>query len=114
MPQTITFQDYLNNAGPLPILIGLFVLGIPTILASLLALLNIRNHFKKTPPDHETYATKKELADVEKRLNTQLADGATLFQSIQRELATIAAQTAETRGYLKSLSEHLNKPKTTR
>lgn len=114
---------WLGEVSPGVILAGLFVFGLPTLIASVNGVLAIVKHFKKDPPAHEVYATKSELTslesritqqlataakntvDLESRINTQLNQGETLFNSIRAELSHVAERTAELKGVVTMLKE---------
>lgn len=116
MLASVPVDSYFSDVSPGVILAGLIFLGLPTIIGSINGLLSIFAHFKKTPPDHATYATKSELTKVEEtlahsvealegRITAELATGQTLFNSIQKQLQTIGEQTAEVRGFVRALAD---------
>ena len=52
--------------------LGTLALGVPAFIATLNGLLSIIARFKKLPPDHERYAAKTELHEVEERITGEL------------------------------------------
>ena len=126
LPATLPTEQVLN----------LLMIGfIPVAISTLKLLLDIITWFRKSPPVHEVYATKVEMAamegrlvdkieehgsntdTVEKRLNDkitefnsrlahQLDQGQTLFAGIQKELNSLASATAELRGKLSAITKH--------
>lgn len=125
-------MDLPPNVPTSYVLIALVVGVLPVIISTFNALLSIIAWFRKSPPVHEVYATKAELramegrivsqiqehgsntdeveerldgkiTAIEERLVHQLDQGQTLFNSIQKELNSLAQATAELRGRVSSL-----------
>jgi hypothetical protein len=114
---------WLGSVSPAVIITGLFVFGLPTIVATINGILAIWKHFKNDPPIHKVFATKEEVAALETRIAQQLANAASstaaleyritqqlnqgelLFNSIQKELHAVAERSAELRGVVSTLRE---------
>jgi len=118
-------------ASPGVVVLGALVLALPVVISTLNGLISIIRSFRKTPPDHEHYATKDELAALEERIadaaternrvlmsnmargeqrlteirgeiGHQLDQGQTLFNSMSREIHSLAVAIAELRGESKT------------
>jgi hypothetical protein len=69
------FLAEVSAAGPLPqhtTLIGLLALGLFAVAVAAEKAVSIWHKLKKPVPDHETYATKNELAAVEARVKDEI------------------------------------------
>ncbi len=66
-----------NEIGPLPpntVLIGLLALGLFALAVAAEKGVSIWSKLRKSPPDHETYATKGEVAELEKRMERRIGE----------------------------------------
>jgi hypothetical protein len=84
------------STGPLPantVWVGLLALGCYSILLAADKAISIWKNVKKTPADHETYATKSEMREFESRVEGKLnrMDGS-IATRLERMENTIGAE----------------------
>lgn len=74
---TLTLAQAPADIGPLPpntTLIGLLCLGIFALAVAAEKGVSIWSKLRKSPPDHEIYATKSALDEVEKRMERRIGE----------------------------------------
>lgn len=110
-----SFLAQADDIGPLPpntVLIGLLCLGIFAIAVAVEKGVSIWSKLRKSPPDHETYATKDEVSELEKRMERRIGESLgeikTRMGHMERTIMQLSQDWAQAIGRLEGRTENLD------